>query len=167
MHVARQLDHDELVAVGDAIVARDRPGRLDVADLAQNAERYRGARGMSLVHRALGAIRVGSESPQETRLRLILVRGGVPEPQLQVEVRDLDGRLIGRLDMAWRRLRLGVEYDGQQHRTDAVQYARDVERHRRLQDAGWQVIRVSARDLDDGGRRIVALVRAAHAQRRP
>lgn len=166
VHVASQLDHDELVAVGDAIVARTRADRLEIGDLVRNAGRFRGARGMARVHRALGAIRVGSESPQETKVRLLVVRAGIPEPELQLPVLDDDGSSIGRLDMGWRDLRLGLEYDGQHHREDARQYARDVERHRRLREAGWEVIRVSAPDLHDGGRRMVALVKAAMRRRR-
>ncbi|MFM2475367.1 endonuclease domain-containing protein, partial [Burkholderia cenocepacia] len=165
VHVASLLDHDELVAVGDAIVARTRRDRLEIADLVRNAEHFRGARGMSRVGRALGAVRVGSESPQETRTRLLLVRAGIREPELQIEVAADDGTLIGRLDMGWRELRLGVEYDGQHHRTDARQYAWDIERHRRLQEAGWEVIRVTAPDLADGARRMIAIIRAAIARR--
>lgn len=160
IHVASVLDHDELVAVGDAIVATGRTKRLTVGELSEHAEHFRGARGMSRVGRALGAIRVGAESPRETRLRLVLVRGGIPEPELQIVVCDEDGAFIGRLDMGWRAIRVGVEYDGQHHRLDDRQYAVDVERHRRLQEAGWTVVRVTARDLDDGGRRVVQIVRA-------
>ena len=161
IHVASLLDHDELVAIGDAIVATGRVERLTVGELSEHAEHFRGARGMSRVVRALGAIRVGSESPQKTRVRLLLVRGGIHEPELQIAVYDDDGVFIGRLDMGWRGLRVGVEYDGQHHRLDDRQYAIDGERHRRLQEAGWTVIRVTARDLDDGGRKVVQIVRAA------
>lgn len=76
-------------------------------------------------------------------------------------MRDAAGDLIGRLDMGWRALRVGVEYDGQQHRLEDRQYALDLDRHRRLQEAGWTVVRVTARDLDDGGRKVVQIVRAA------
>ncbi len=161
VHVASVLDHDELVAVGDAIVATGRANRLTIGELIEHAEHFRGARGMARVGRALGAIRVGSESPRETRLRLLLIRSGIPEPDLQIEVRDAAGDLIGRLDMGWRALRVGVEYDGQQHRLEDRQYALDLDRHRRLQEAGWTVVRVTARDLDDGGRKVVQIVRAA------
>ncbi len=165
VHVASLLDHDELVAVGDAIVASTRRDRLEIADLVRNAEHFRGARGMSRVARALGAIRVGAESPQESKVRLLIVRAGIREPELQVTVASDDGSLIGRLDMGWRDLRLGVEYDGQHHRVDARQYARDIDRHRRLQEAGWEVIRVTAPDLGDGARRMIAIIRAAMARR--
>lgn len=161
VHVATELDHGELVAVGDAIVARDRTGRLEIADLVRNAAHFRGARGMARVDRALRAIRVGAESPRESMLRLLIVGAGLPEPELQVEVRDAAGAFVARLDTGWPALRVGVEYDGQQHRVDDRQYARDIERHRRLEEAGWRVIRVTARELDDGGRRIVGIIRAA------
>lgn len=161
VHVASELDHDELVVVGDAIVATGRANRLTIGELTEHAEHFRGARGMARVGRALGAIRVGSESPRETRLRLLLIRAGIPAPELQVVVRADDGAFIGRVDMGWRAIRVGVEYDGQQHRLEDRQYATDIDRHRRLQEAGWTIVRVTARDLDDGGRKVVQLVRAA------
>jgi hypothetical protein len=63
----------------------------------------------------------GAESPQESRLRLMLVRGGLPMPQTQIVFSDDLGNARIRVDMGWPEWKVGVEYDGEQHWTDARQ----------------------------------------------
>ncbi|SPM27692.1 hypothetical protein BN971_03698 [Mycobacterium terramassiliense] len=48
--------------------------------------------------------------------------------------------------MGWEKYKVAAEYDGDQHRTDRRQYARDQWRIRRLEALGWIVIRVIAED---------------------
>jgi very-short-patch-repair endonuclease len=85
----------------------------------------------------------GAESPRESRLRLVLVRGGLPPPETQIEFRELHIRV----DMGWRQWKVAVEYDGVQHWTDGRQRSWDIERIALLEAAGWVVIRVSAEML--------------------
>jgi hypothetical protein len=87
-----------------------------------------------------------SESPMETRLRLLLVDAGVRPAAAQYEVCSAVGVLIGRVDLAWPELRLAVEYDGDQHR-EREQFRRDVERLNALRLAGWTVLRFTASDV--------------------
>jgi hypothetical protein len=42
-----------------------------------------------------------SESPMETRLRLLLVDAGAPRPVAQYDVRDARGRFLARVDLAY------------------------------------------------------------------
>jgi very-short-patch-repair endonuclease len=42
---------------------------------------------------------------------------------------------------------VGVEYDGEYHWTDPKEYANDIERLEYLANAGWLIVRVSARQL--------------------
>ena len=53
---------------------------------------------------------------------------------------------IAFLDMGWPDLLIAVEYDGDQHRTDRVQYLKDIRRLDMLRELGWIVIRVVAED---------------------
>jgi very-short-patch-repair endonuclease len=89
----------------------------------------------------------GAESPQESRLRLMLVNAGLPAPETQVEFRDEYGHPFIRVDMGWREWKVAVEYDGVQHWTDARQRSWDIERIALLEAMGWVVIRVSAEML--------------------
>lgn len=44
---------------------------------------------------------------------------------------------------------VGAEYDGDQHRTDRAQYAKDVRVKRKLAQLGWQVVFVIREDRPD------------------
>ena len=76
-------------------------------------------------------------------MRLLLVSGGIPKPETQIEFRDLQIRV----DMGWREWKVAVEYDGIQHWEDSRQRSWDIERLALLEAAGWIVIRVSAEML--------------------
>lgn len=165
VHLAMELSVDELIAVGDWIVLPRRPGVLNLEHLVENAKRFKGATFMPVVGAALPHIRVGAESPRESDTRMLLVRGGLPEPVVQHVVRDAFGNTI-RLDLAWPDIKLAVEYDGQHHFSDPDQATSDMRRHRALQLEGWMVIRVANEDFADGGRRILEIIVAEYAKRR-
>ena len=93
----------------------------------------------------------------ESRLRLILVLGGLPRPQIQVELRDRDGAFLGRPDLFYPQARLAIEYDGANHRTRLVS---DNRRQNRLQRAGYTVLRYAGPDVFERPDAILAEVRA-------
>lgn len=132
-----------------------------VSDVASIAERYPGARGIRRLRSALELADAGAESPQETRLRLVLVRGGLPRPVTQIPVTDESGRVRRRIDMGWPEWTVGVEYDGRQHWTDPDAHDGDIVRLEFLAARGWTIVRVSARQLRFRAPEIVA--RAWHA----
>jgi hypothetical protein len=105
---------------------------------------HRGARGMKQLRRVLPLVDAGAESPQETRTRLVLIRGGLPRPQTQIEVRNMWGAVVARIDMGWEEWLVGVEYDGEQHWTDPSIRANDIDRTAELERRGWRLVRVSA-----------------------
>lgn len=99
-----------------------------------------------------------SESPMETRLRMLLVRAGLPRPEAQVPVVDAETGNVFRLDLFYRPARLGVEYDGDDHRE---RLAEDSRRQDRLRRAGISLLRYTYPDLRDRPAEIVADVRRA------
>lgn len=113
------------------------------ADVIAVADAHPGARGVARLRALLALVDGGAESPQESRLRLVLVRGGLPVPQTQIEFRDL--RI--RVDMGWPEWRVAVEYDGVQHWSDRRQRSWDIDRIALLEEVGWVVVRVSAEML--------------------
>ncbi|WP_345892137.1 DUF559 domain-containing protein [Mycolicibacterium sphagni] len=124
------------------------------------ANRYPGARGVARLRSVLELVDGGAESPQETRLRLLIVGAGLPPPETQIGFRDL--RI--RVDMGWREWKVAVEYDGVQHWTDRKQRTWDIERIEQLEAAGWVVVRVSAEMMSRPKvivERITAKLRAA------
>lgn len=138
-------------------MARRRPlATLD--ELREEAVRMR--RGKTLAVE-LGLVRDGSESSEETRLRLALLRHGLPEPDLNLDLRAADGRLIARLDQAYPEHRVAVEYDGRQHAASAVQFERDAARWDEIRDEGWYLVRILRPQLRGDGRAAAQKVRAA------
>lgn len=164
--LAASLHPYDLVALGDAIV---RDWRLPVgcSPLATVAELEAlvcaGRRvGVGALRAALPRIRTRSASRTETWLRLTLVDGALPEPELNAPVQLGVHREVA-LDLAYRRERVGIEYEGDHHRVDADQWHADLERYELLADAGWRIIRVTRHDLFATTRALIARVRAALA----
>jgi very-short-patch-repair endonuclease len=114
--------------------------RVSPADVAAVVASHPGARGVAKLPALLDLVDGGAESPQESRVRLILVRGGLPKPETQIVFRDLHIRV----DMGWREWKVAVEYDGIQHWADSRQRSWDINRLALLEEARWTVIRVSS-----------------------
>jgi very-short-patch-repair endonuclease len=84
-----------------------------------------------------------AESPMETRLRWTLLQAGLPRPQVQTELRDSDGRFVGRADLYYPQAKLVIEYDGANHRDRLVE---DDRRQNGLVNAGFRLLRFTAAD---------------------
>lgn len=141
--LARVLPLVDAVVVGDCLV---RLGHVTVDELREACRRTR-LKGAAAARRAAEYVRAGAESPMETRVRMLLVLAGLPEPLLQVELRDDDGVTLYRLDLAYPELRLALEYDGRQHAEDDAQWSRDVVRREYLDAQGWRLIIIRAADI--------------------
>lgn len=130
-------------------------------DVSEVAERHRGVRGLVQLRRAITLMDGGAESPQETKTRLLLIRGGLPCPVTQIVVRDGFGRPFARIDMGWPEYRVGVEFDGAQHWTDPRQRTADIDRYAELAARGWVIVRVSSDLLRYRPNVVLMRVRAA------
>jgi very-short-patch-repair endonuclease len=161
------LGHDDLVAVGDFLVTPDRhaksPALTDLAAL--DAAIARGARGAARARSALRDVRTGAESPMETRLRLLLMRSGLPEPLLNPAVRV--GDRVLHPDILYPDWRVAIEYEGEQHRTDARQWRDDIRRAEWFADGGWRVMRVTKDDVLKEPEQLLARVCRVLAKRAP
>ena len=80
----------------------------------------------------------------ETRLRWLLIQAGLPHPHVQAELRDAEGRFLGRADLYYPQARLVIEYDGANHRDRIPE---DNRRQNALVNAGFTVLRFSVADL--------------------
>jgi hypothetical protein len=156
--LGRRLTGETAVIRTDALLNAT---RCAISDVESVATRYPGARGVRNLRTALALADAGAESPQETRLRLLLVRSGLPHPVTQIPVTNDRGRVVRRIDMGWPQWMVGVEYDGEQHFVDPEDYANDIVRLEFLADRGWTIVRVSARQLRSERPAIVARVRKA------
>jgi hypothetical protein len=128
------------------------------------AQRYPGARGIRQLRATLDLTDGGAESPQETRLRVLLVQSGIPRPVTQILVINPRGR-SRRIDMGWPVFKVGAEYDGEQHWSNPDIHAEDIERLEFLAAEGWLIVRVSARQLRYQRDMVVQRVRDALTRR--
>jgi hypothetical protein len=110
----------------------------------------------------LDLVDAGAESPQETRVRLILVGAGFPPPETQIPVYDEYGQLVAVLDMGWREIMVGVDYEGEHHRMSRRSFDRDIRRAEAVSELGWDDVRVTAEDTDGS---IIGRVGRAFARR--
>lgn len=162
---------DALVAIGDHLVRQPRlsfEGRCEphttIEHLQEAAAQFTG-RGALRAREAMKQVRMSSDSPAETRLRLACRRDGLPEPLANVRARAagpggapaLD---LGEPDLHWPRWKVAVEHEGPSHLV-AEQLTRDIARTERRTSAGWIEVRTTAGDLRDGCRPAIDRVRAA------
>lgn len=159
LHLGAMLQVDALVAIGDHLVRRPRPayeGRsaphATIPELKEAAARYCG-RGARHLRQAVDQVRMSSDSPPETALRLAMVAAGLPEPLANARARHEagDGTVLdlGEPDLQWLRWQIALEHDGPTH-LDRRQQSKDVARGDRRLAAGWVELRTTADDLRDG-----------------
>ena len=132
--------------VGQAVARLDslaRATHFKVGDVHELALRHPHVKGLRQLDRVLDLVDAGAESPQETRIRLMLMDAGFPRPQTQIPVRAPDGLPRYYLDMGWEDVMVAVEYDGRHH-TDRPVYSRDIIRLEYVNAVGWTVVRVVA-----------------------
>lgn len=126
--------------------------------------RHPGVRGVRAARAALKLIRVGADSQPETRMRLSIVRAGLPEPVLNHVVLGAYGNPVLWPDAAHPEQRIAVQYEGAHHNA-SDQYLRDIRRADTTTACGWIEVRVSKFDLAGESPAVVTKVRAALASR--
>jgi hypothetical protein len=161
------LGVDELVVAGDSLVCGHGPefpvpheALCSMAELQAMVARHRGSRGVRKARAAVELIRVGADSPPETRLRLALIRAGLPEPALNEVVWGAAGTPVLWPDAAYPEWRIALQYEGAHH-NGQDQYLRDIRRADTAALSGWLEVRVSRLDLADEYPAAVSKVRAA------
>src|SRR5207244_10985394 len=97
-------------------------------------------------------------SPMETRLRWLWLRAGLPQPEVQTELRNAEGRFVGRADLYYAASRLVIEFDGGNHRDRLVE---DNRRQNLLITAGFRLLRFTASDVHQRPDVVTAQVRDA------
>lgn len=150
---------DDLVAAADFLVSGAVP-MATLSDLREEVSAMGDMRG-GILTRSLAEVRIGPRSPRETKLRLLLVRAGLPEPELNWTLRDGRGRFVAELDLAYVRWRVAPEYDGRVHAEDPAQFAKDGDRWDRIRAQGWDHVRIMKHHMLGDGQHAVRKVREA------
>ncbi|MGV9195578.1 hypothetical protein ACQ143_14690 [Microbacterium sp. MC2] len=160
IHSVRQL-----VAIGDAMIRipRNDRGRPEPARQLATVEQLQEAvgsgrrRGGPRLRAALPLLRTGSMSVLESDFRFDVMLSDLPEPALDVEMRDARGTLLGISDAVYSQFGVAIEVEGDHHRTSRTQWDRDIAKYAAYAAHGYEVVRLTARDIRGG--RAVAIVR--------
>ena len=167
LDLAPSLSLNDLIAAGDFLVCSHGPefpaprtAHCTIEDLAQVIAHHPGVRGIRKARAALELIRVGSDSPPETFMRLALVEAGLPEPELNVVVKNEYGIAVLWPDGAYPDYKISLQYDGIHH-NDSRQYEHDIERLETTKRMGWVEIRISRNDLRGDHPAVVQKIAAA------
>ncbi len=137
-----QLSLPELVATGDWLVANAFTDELTLRNYVLQSH----LDGVQRARVAAALVRPGAESPRESMARFHLIAWGLPEPEVNVDIRDEDGRFLGRGDLVYEAWRVLVEYDGWYHERDAAQRRRDILRREAFERSGWRVVVLTSAD---------------------
>lgn len=158
------LSVENLIIAGDHLVRRKQPFTT-LAALHEAVGALHRHRGAVRLRAAEPYIRSKTDSPPESRMRVILIAGGLPEPVIGYTVHDKDGFFVGTPDLAYVEERIALDYEGEVHNRDARVFGEDIERREQFQDAGWRHIRVVKGHLAKP-HRLVDRVSFALAERR-
>jgi very-short-patch-repair endonuclease len=162
VHLAAVFTRAALVGLGDAIL---RAGLATTAELVSAVAANSGRRGCVRARELISMLDPRAESVMESMLRLLLLDAGLPTPEVNVNVYDSFGQFLARADLLYRAAKVIIEYDGDHHRLDRAQFARDVRRGSDLAACGYLVLRFTASDLLGRPYAVVSAVRSALAQR--
>ncbi len=161
LDMAKALGLVDLVILGDSLVHRE---LISPVELRRAADHWRGHKAIH-ARRAASLVRSGVESPMETRLRLLMVLAGLPEPVIAHEVVRADAPRRIRFDLSYPGLRLAIEYDGRQHADNREQWLHDIDRREGIDELRWRLIIVTSAGIYvDPGTTLNRIVRALHQQ---
>jgi very-short-patch-repair endonuclease len=160
------LPLEDLIVAGDAIVSEHartfgEPKRpmVPLPELREFVACANGIHGVRKAREALEQLRVGVDSPPETKLRLMLDDAGLPEFSPNCRVDDALGRAIW-TDLGCARFRTCLEYEGLHHLTPEQQ-ALDSYRDQRVVETGWRQVKINRIDMDYGPEWVVSRVKKA------
>lgn len=123
---------------------------VDLLSLEDLVARYPRRRGTAMIRAILAAGRIGStitRSELEDRFLDFLDRAGLQRPEVNAGLQLRDDWIEA--DCVWHAQRLVVELDGHAVHGTRRAFERDRERDRTLQANGWQVVRITWRQLHD------------------
>jgi hypothetical protein len=144
LDLAAHLPPAELVAVGDALMARQHLTAEALAERLHRADRVRGVVRARACAPMLSSLAM---SRPESLIRYWLVVSDLPDPQVQVPVHDRWGHEVAHGDLGYAEERVLLEYEGSQHAT-VEKFGRDIDRYSLMAADGFLVLRFAKRHLN-------------------
>ena len=133
----------DVVALGDAAI---RSHRVELMALRESVAASSGRRGIVRARDAMRLLDPRSASAQHSRLRVLLVCGGMPEPRCGLDLYDRTGHWLACADLGWPDHRVVVAL-APTHAGSAERVRAEQRRRNRVVAAGWSVVVVEEADL--------------------
>jgi hypothetical protein len=144
--IARTKPLNDALAVGDSALRSGGFDRNDVLRVLAEAGSVRGSRRAALAATHLDGRR---ETALESGSWSYFVEHRLPLPRMQVEIRDDQGRLIGRVDFLWDGARIVGECDGRMKYAEPAALYREKLREDEIRSRDFRVVRWGWPDLFD------------------
>jgi very-short-patch-repair endonuclease len=143
LDLAPFLSPPDLLALGDALMRRE---HLDAEALQRRLLRADRVRGVVRARRWAPYLDGRAASHRESEMRYWLLVSDLPDPQLQIPVRDRWGRIVVHADLGYEEWKVALEYEGRQH-AERDQFDRDIDRYSLMGADGWLILRFANRHL--------------------
>lgn len=130
----------DLVVLGDAMVRVLGIKATEIEAFCRESTDYYAG----LARLGASYVRDGVDSPMESRLRMLIVLAGLPEPKVNHKLLDSRGRVRRRFDLSYPSIKLVIEYDGRQHIERIEQWTSDLDRREELDDGDWKILIVTS-----------------------
>ena len=176
--LAETLSLEDLVAAGDSALRRPGSGADADADRGADADADRDAdiatacyaeldaavraafhrRGVLRARQALTLLDRRSRSRPESHLRLAVVLGGLPWPEVNEDIHTDIGEWLAQPDLHFKRARLALEYNGSDH-ADVKRMRSDITREIDVDQHGWKVVVFGPAEVFGRAYRIAPYVR--------
>ncbi|MCH4208942.1 DUF559 domain-containing protein [Bifidobacterium sp.] len=137
--MAAFCDRDSMVIIMDWLTCNNpdmkQTTHEDLADFIYSSGPFRGVR---VCKEALPLSVEGTDSPQETHIRLKFPEVGLPVPEVNPTIIDTVESNQFQVDMAYLKQQVIIEYDGEYHYARS-RWVYDLHKRNRLQSLGWKV----------------------------
>jgi hypothetical protein len=158
VEMAELLTLVDLVVLGDAMVRRRLLTPEALVRFCSDV-RHKAA---SPAARAAAYVRRDVDSPMETRLRMLIVLAGLPEPQVNLKVRDESGEVIRKYDLSYPSIKVAVEFNGKIHVLVPGAWEADLERRDAVDDSAWRLLPVISSGIYATPEQTLRRVRRVH-----
>ncbi|MFC6708010.1 hypothetical protein [Flexivirga alba] len=116
------------------------------------------AHGAQHAREVAAMVRSNVRSPNESRLRLLMHGGGLPEPEINYLVEDGSTGRIRELDLAFPEWKVAVEFDGRHHIERVGQWEKDILRREDLEAMGWRFVIITSTSMYVEPRRVLVRI---------
>jgi hypothetical protein len=159
--IARKASFMEGVVVADSALYERYTSKTELRRTLASCARWPGiAQASEAVDFASGL----AESVFESCARVVFREQGLPAPELQVPILGREGTVIARVDFLWRRPGVIAEADGLLKYDSGQKAIAERQRDRLLQEAGYEIVHFTWRELFADPARVTRRIREAFAR---